>query len=61
MNTPATVALFAISTLSLITSATTLAVVLVGAKKVEAEMDAARSKAVDGLNKIKSALDSLEI
>lgn len=61
MSTGATVALFAISSLSLLTSAATLTIVLVGAKKVEAQVEDVRKKANTNIAKIKSALDNLEL
>ena len=61
MNTPTTVALFTISTLSLLTSAATLFVVFVGAKKVQADVEEAKNKANNTLSNLKHALNSVEI
>jgi hypothetical protein len=61
MNTPTTVALITISSLSLIVSSTTLAAMLIGAKKMKLEMDELKTKTHKSVSKLKSALDDLDI
>ena len=54
-------ALFAVSTLSLAASLGTLGVVLVGAKKMQQEVDDVRVKTNSTVNKIKNALSDLDL
>lgn len=61
MSTGTTIALFTISGLSLITSATTLAVIIFGAKRVETEMEEVKTKSNDALRKVKAAINAIEI
>jgi uncharacterized protein (DUF3084 family) len=61
MNTTTTVALITISSLSLLVSSATLAAMLIGAKNVQSEMDELKMKTNKTVNKLKSALDDLEI
>lgn len=56
----ATVAILAISSLSLITSAATLTLVLVGAKRMQEEVEEVRETANGTVKKIKNALNDLE-
>lgn len=51
----------AISALNLVVSATTLAIVLIGARKAKAEVDVMTSKVNTSFNKIKTALNEIEI
>lgn len=55
------VAILAVSTLSLITSAATLTVVLVGGKKMHSEVEAVKTKTNKTVSNLKSALDNLEL
>lgn len=61
MNTATTVVLITISSLSLITSAATLTVVLVGGRKMQAEVEEAKTKASKSVQNLKSALENLEL
>lgn len=61
MNTPTTVALITISSLSLIASSATLVAMLVGAKKMQAEVDEVKTKTNKTVAKIKAALENLEL
>lgn len=61
MSNGATIALITISTLSLLTSAATLTVVLVGGKKAVEEVAEVREKTNTALRKFKAALADLEI
>lgn len=61
MSNGATIALITISTLSLLTSAATLTVVLVGGKKAVEEVTEVREKTNTALRKFKAALADLEI
>lgn len=61
MNTPTVVVLITMSSLSLIASGATLAIVLVGSKKMQTELDAVRTKANNTVSNIKFALDNLEL
>jgi hypothetical protein len=60
MNTPTIVALITISSLSFIASATTLTVVLVGAKKMQTQLDEVKTKTNKTVSNLKSALATLE-
>jgi hypothetical protein len=55
------VAILTVATLSLVVSTATLGVVLVGAKKVEQEVEEVRSKTNTTLQKIRFALHDLEV
>lgn len=55
------VAILAVSTLSLVTSAATLAVVLVGGKQMKQEVDETKEKANSSIRKLKTALEDLEL
>lgn len=57
MNPATTIALITISSLSLIASGTTLAIVLIGSKKVQTEIDETKSKANDIIHSLVNALD----
>lgn len=61
MNTPTTVVLITLSSLSLIASGATLAIALVGSKKMKAEIDEVKMKSNKAINTLKSALDNLEL
>lgn len=55
------IAILTISSLSLAFSATTLVVVLVGAKKVEAQVAEVKEKANRSVQNVKNALENLEL
>lgn len=61
MNTTTTIVLITISSLSLITSGATLAIVLVGAKKAKNEISEIKTKTNKSIQNLKSALNDLEI
>ena len=61
MNTTTIVALITISSLTLVTSGATLAIALVGSKKMKTELDEVKMKANTAVNNMKSALDNLEL
>lgn len=61
MNTGAQIALFAISSLSLVASGATLVVVLVGAKKIETQVEETKVKTNEKLKKFKDAIQDLEL
>jgi len=61
MNTTTAVVLVTLSSLSLIASGTTLAIMLVGSRKMQTEIDEVKMKANNTVNSIKSALDNLEL
>ena len=50
-----------ISSLSLVVSSATLAVVLIGVKRANAEIEDVRNKTRDGLRALKTAVSQLEI
>lgn len=55
------VAILAVSSLSLITSAATLTVVLVGGRKMQSEVEAVKTKTNKTVLNFKSALENLEL
>lgn len=61
MNNTTTIVLITISSLSLIASTATLAVVLIGAKQVHIEIEDVKMRTNISIRKIKSALDNLEL
>lgn len=61
MNTPTAVALVTISSLSLIVSSATLVTMLVGAKKMQAEIDDMKTKTSKTVTKFKNALEALDL
>lgn len=61
MKKTTTFALFAISTMSLITSAATLGAVLFGGKKAKEEIDTIREKTNGTIDKLRGALADLDI
>lgn len=61
MNTTTSVVLITLSSLSLIASTTTLAIVLVGSRKMKSEMEEVKTKTNNTVNNIKFALDNLEL
>lgn len=61
MNTTTAVVLITLSSLSLIASGATLAIALVGSRKMQTEIDEVKMKANNTVNSIKSALDNLEL
>lgn len=61
MGTATTVILITLSSLSFITSAATLTVVLVGGKKMQSEVEEVRTKANGAVGKLKAALENLEL
>ena len=61
MNTTTVVVLITLSSLSLVASGATLAIALVGSRKMQTEVDEAKMKANNAVNAMKSALDNLEL
>lgn len=61
MNTPTSIAILAVSTFSLLTSGATLAVVLIGAKKMHTEVEETKTKMNRTVHNLKYALDDMEI
>jgi hypothetical protein len=61
MNTSTTVALITVSSLSLIVSSATLVTMLVGAKKMQAELDDMKKKTSKTVSKFKTALEALDL
>jgi hypothetical protein len=61
MSTPVTVVLITMSALSLITSVTTLTIVIVGGRKVHADVEEAKSKANSTIKSFGTMLSNLEI
>lgn len=61
MSTPVTVVLITMSALSLITSVTTLTIVIVGGRKVQADVEEAKSKANSTIKSFGTMLSNLEI
>lgn len=61
MNATTTVVLITISSLSLIASAATLTVVLVGAKKMQNQLDEVKTKTNKTVSNLKIALSNLEL
>jgi hypothetical protein len=55
------IAILAISSLSLVVSAATLAVVIIGGKKAQGEVKEVKTKANASLMRIRNALDGVEI
>lgn len=61
MSTGATIAVVTLSALSFLTSSATLAVVLVGGKRAEKQIDEVRTKTNRALTGFRNALSDLEI
>lgn len=61
MNTTTTVALITLSSLSLIASSATLVTMLVGAKKMQEEIDELKTKTNKTVRNLKTALDNLDL
>lgn len=55
------IAILTVATLSLVVSATTLTMVVVGAKKVESSIVEAKERSNSAIRGMKHALDNLEI
>lgn len=61
MNTTTTVALITISSLSLVASSATLALALIGGRKLQAEVTDVKTKTNKTVQTLKSALETLEL
>jgi uncharacterized protein YggE len=61
MNTGTQITLITVSTLSLVTSAATLTVMLVGVRRMRREVADVKNQAKNNLNRVKAALASLDV
>ena len=61
MNTSTVAILITLSSLSLIASTATLAIVLVGSKQMQAEVEEAKTKMNKVTQNLKSALENMEL